>query len=196
MNPERPTPPDIDLDFADTRRDEVIDYVTKKYGHDKVAQIITFGTMEARQAVRDVGRAMGMPFAQPDRIAKMIPAGAQGFPMSIDKAIQINPEFSNAYQNEAETKKLLDLARKLEGVARHASVHAAGVVISDQPLTNYTPLQKETRGEKIITQYDMYCLDLNAGDGKAVGLLKMDLLGLRNLTILENSIEFVNATRG
>ncbi len=196
LNPDRPSPPDIDLDFADDRRDEVIAYVTEKYGSDKVAQIITFGTMEARQAVRDVGRALGMPYIAPDRIAKLIPPGAQGFPMSIDKAIQITPELSAAYNNEPETKNLLDIARKLESVARHASVHAAGVVISDKPLTNYTPLQKETKGDRIITQYDMYCLDLNAADGKAVGLLKMDLLGLRNLTILENSIKFVKETRG
>ncbi len=196
LNPDRPSPPDIDLDFADDRRDEVIAYVTEKYGNDKVAQIITFGTMEARQAVRDVGRALGMPYAQPDRIAKLIPQGAQGFPMTIDKALQLTPELSYAYQNEPETKRLLDLARKLEGVARHSSVHAAGVVISDKPLTTYTPLQKETKGEKIITQYDMYCLDLNAADGKGVGLLKMDLLGLRNLTILENCIHFVKQKRG
>ncbi len=196
VNPDRPSPPDIDLDFADDRRDEVIAYVTEKYGNDRVAQIITFGTMEARQAVRDVGRALGMPYSQPDRIAKLIPPGAQGFPMSIDKAIQITPELAAAYQNEQETKNLLDIARKLEKVARHASVHAAGIVISDKPLTEYTPLQRETKGERIITQYDMYCLDLNAADGKAVGLLKMDLLGLRNLTILENCIKYVKETRG
>lgn len=195
LNPDRPSPPDIDLDFADDRRDEVIAYVTEKYGVDKVAQIITFGTMEARQAIRDVGRALGMPYIQPDRIAKMIPPGAQGFPMSLDKALQTAPELSTAYQNEPETKKLIDLAKKLEGVARHASVHAAGIVISDKPLTNYTPLQREIKGERIITQYDMYCLDLNAADGKGIGLLKMDLLGLRNLTILENSIKFVKETR-
>lgn len=195
LNPDRPSPPDIDLDFADDRRDEVIAYVTEKYGEDKVAQIITFGTMEARQAIRDVGRALGMPYAQPDRIAKLIPPGAQGFPMSIDKALQITPELNLAYQNEPETKKLIDLARKLEGVTRHASVHAAGIVISDKPLTEYTPLQRETKGEKIITQYDMYCLDLNAADGKAVGLLKMDLLGLRNLTILDNCIRLIKETR-
>jgi len=196
LNPDRPSPPDIDLDFADDRRDEVIAYVTEKYGSDKVAQIITFGTMEARQAIRDSGRALGMPYAQPDRIAKMIPPGALGFPMTIDKAIQTSTELAFAYRNESETKRLLDLARKLEGVARHASVHAAGIVISDKPLTFYTPLQRETRGQKIITQYDMYCLDLNAAEGKAVGLLKMDLLGLRNLTILENCIKSVKHTRG
>lgn len=196
MNPNRPSPPDIDLDFADDRRDEVIAYVTDKYGKDRVAQIITFGTMEAKQAVRDVGRALGMPYAQPDRIAKLIPLGAQGFPMTIDKAIQTTPELAFAYQNEPETKRLLDLARKVEGVSRHASVHAAGIVISDEPLTSYTPLQKETKGERVITQYDMYCLDLNAAsEGRAVGLLKMDLLGLRNLSILENSIKFVKLNR-
>lgn len=196
LNPDRPSPPDIDLDFADDRRDEVIAYVTKRYGNDRVAQIITFGTMEARAAVRDVGRALGMPYVAPDRIAKLIPPGAQGFPMTIDKAVQNTPELAAAYQNEPETKRLLDLARKLEGVARHASVHAAGIVIADKPLTAYTALQRETKGERIITQYDMYCLDLNAADGKAIGLLKMDLLGLRNLTILENAIKFVKETRG
>lgn len=196
LNPDRPSPPDIDLDFADDRREEVLAYVTQKYGSDKVAQIITFGTMEARAAVRDVGRALGMPYSAPDRLAKLIPPGAQGFPMSIEKAITQTPELAAAYQNEPETKRLLDLAKKLEGVARHASVHAAGVVMSDKPLTTYTPLQKETKGERIITQYDMYGLDLNAADGKAVGLLKMDLLGLRNLTILQHCIAFVKKIKG
>ncbi len=196
LNPDRPSPPDIDLDFADDRRDEVIAYVTQKYGKDKVAQIITFGTMEARQAVRDTGRALGMPYSQPDRLAKLIPPGAQGFPMTISRAIEITPELAAAYQSEPETHKLLDLSRKLEGVSRHASTHAAGVVIADKPLVEYTPLQKEVKGEKIITQYDMYCLDLNAAaEGRAVGLLKMDFLGLRNLTILQNTIKFIKLTR-
>lgn len=190
LNPQRPTPPDFDLDFADDRRDEVIKYVTQKYGSDKVAQIITFGTMEARGSVRDAGRALGMPYSAPDRISKMIPLGAQGFPMTIEKALEQNTELATAYQTEAETKKLLDLARKLEGVTRHASTHAAGVVIADKPLTEYTPLQKEARGERIITQYDMYDLDLNV-TSNAIGLLKIDFLGLRNLTILENAIVFV-----
>lgn len=190
LNPQRPTPPDFDLDFADDRRDEVIAYVTQKYGADKVAQIITFGTMEARGSVRDVGRALGMPYSGPDRIAKLIPHGAQGFTMTIEKALEQSPELSNAYKNEPEIKRLLDLARKLEGVTRHASTHAAGVVIADKELTEYTPLQKEARGERIITQYDMYDLDLNVSNF-AVGLLKIDFLGLRNLTILEASIFFV-----
>lgn len=186
LNPMRPSPPDIDLDFADNRRDEVIEYVTEKYGRDKVAQIITFGTMEARGSVRDAGRALGMPYAAPDRISKMIPPGWQGHAMTIEKALDQSLELKTAYQSEPETKKLLDLAKKLEGVARHASMHAAGVVIADKPLTEYTPLQKETNGEKIITQYDMYTV---GEDG--VGLLKIDFLGLRNLTIIQESLRFI-----
>ncbi len=185
LNPQRPSAPDIDLDFADTRRDEVIAYVTKKYGEDKVAQIITFGTMEARGSVRDVGRALGMPYSQPDRIAKMMPQGWQGHAMTIDNALTQSPDLKRAYDSEPETKKLLDLAKKLEGVARHASVHAAGVVIADKPLTEYTPLQRESNGDKIVTQYDMYTV---GEDG--VGLLKMDFLGLRNLTIIEETLKF------
>lgn len=191
LNPQRPSAPDIDLDFADIRRDEVIEYVTKKYGKDKVAQIITFGTMEARGSVRDVGRALGMPYSQPDRIAKMIPPGWQGHAMTIDTAIAQSPDLKRAYESEPETKKLLDLAKKLEGVSRHASVHAAGVVIADKPLTEYTPLQREPNGEKVVTQYDMYTV---GEDG--VGLLKMDFLGLRNLTIIEETLRFVRVNRG
>ena len=191
LNPMRPSPPDIDLDFADNRRDEVIDYITEKYGRDKVAQIITFGTMEARGSVRDTGRAMGMPYAVPDRIAKLIPPGWQGHAMTIDKAMDQNPELRIAYNIEPETKKLLDLAKKLEGVARHASVHAAGVVIADKNITEYTPLQRETNGEKIITQYDMYSI---GEDG--VGLLKMDILGIRTLTIIQEALRFVKVNQG
>lgn len=195
LNPHRPTPPDFDLDFADDRRDEVIKYVTEKYGKEKVAQIITFGTMEARGSVRDAGRALGMPYAGPDRIAKLIPLGVQGFAMTIEKAIDQTPELSAIYNTEPENKKLLDLAQKLEGVTRHASTHAAGVVIADKPLTEYTALQKEARGERIITQYDMYDLDLNVSSN-AIGLLKIDFLGLRNLTILENAIYFAKINQG
>lgn len=186
LNPERPSAPDIDLDFADTRRDEVIQYVTEKYGKDKVAQIITFGTMEARGSVRDAGRALGMPYAQPDRISKMIPPGWQGHAMTIDLALQQSTDLRNAYNTEPETKKLLDLAKRLNGVARHASVHAAGVVIADKNLTEYVPLQKETNGDKIVTQFDMYTV---GEDG--VGLLKMDFLGLRNLTIIQEALRFI-----
>lgn len=190
LNPQRPTPPDIDLDFADDRRDEVIAYVTERYGSDHVAQIITFGTMEARGAIRDGGRALGMPYAVPDRIARMIPQGFQGFPMTIERALEQSAELSSAYRTEPETKRLIDVARKLEGVARHASVHAAGVVISDRPLVEYTPLQRESKGDRIITQYDMYTV---GEDG--VGLLKMDFLGLRNLTIMSQALLFIKAHR-
>jgi len=186
LNPERPSAPDIDLDFADTKRDAVIEYVTKKYGKDKVAQIITFGTMEARGSVRDAGRALGMPYSAPDRISKMIPPGWQGHAMTIDTALAQSPDLKAAYNTEPETKRLLDLAKKLAGVARHASVHAAGVVIADKDLTEYVPLQKETNGDKIVTQYDMYTV---GEDG--VGLLKMDFLGLRNLTIIQEALRFI-----
>lgn len=191
LNPQRPSPPDIDLDFADDRRDEVIAYVTQKYGDDKVAQIITFGTMEARGAVRDAGRALGLPYVKPDRISKMIPVGSQGFGMTIERAIEISPELATAYRTESETKRLLDVARKLEGVARHASVHAAGVVMADKPLVEYTPLQRESKGNKVVTQYDMYTV---GEDG--VGLLKMDFLGLRNLTIMAAALAFIETVKG
>ncbi len=190
LNPMRPSPPDIDLDFADDRRDEVIQYVAEKYGRDKVAQIITFGTMEARGAVRDAGRALGMPYSGPDRISKMIPPGWQGHAMTLDSALAQSPDLKRAYDTEPDTKRLLDVAKKLEGVARHASVHAAGVVIADKDLTEYTPLQKETNGDKIVTQYDMYTV---GEDG--VGLLKMDFLGLRNLTIIQEALRFIKNTR-
>jgi DNA polymerase-3 subunit alpha len=186
LNPLRPSAPDIDLDFADTRREEVIKYVTEKYGDDKVAQIITFGTMEAKGSVRDAGRALGMPYSVPDRISKMIPPGWQGHSMSIEQALKQSPDLKRAYDAEPETRRLLEIAQKLEGVARHASVHAAGVVIADKPLTEYVPLQRETNGDKVVTQYDMYTV---GEDG--VGLLKMDFLGLRNLTIIEETLKFV-----
>ena len=197
LNPYRPSPPDIDLDFADDRRDEIIDYVTKKYGKDKVAQIITFGTMEARMAVRDVARVLGFSYSVGDRIAKMIPIGPQGFRMTIERAKKANPEFKVAYDNEEDTKKILNLAEKLEGVSRQASTHAAGVVIGDKELTEYTPLQFDSKKEKIITQYDMRALDLNAAENEqALGLLKMDFLGLRNLTTLSKAVEFIQAIDG
>jgi DNA polymerase-3 subunit alpha len=189
LNEKRPSPPDIDLDFADDRRDEVIRYVTEKYGRDKVAQIITFGTMEARQSIRDIGRVLGMPYSEPDQIAKLIP-----YRTTIAQALKTIPELDRFYR-QPKYKKLMDLAQKVEGVSRHASVHAAGVVIADKELIEYTPLQKEVRGEKIITQYDMYSLDLNVSE-KAIGLLKMDFLGLRNLTILEKTREYIRHLRG
>lgn len=197
LNPGRPSPPDIDIDFADRRRDEVLRYVRDKYGEDRVAQIITFGKMESRLAVRDVARALGMSYGQADRIAKMIPPPKQGFHLSIKASIDETPPLKLAYNSEPETKKVLDVAQRIEGLPRHASVHAAGVIISDEPLTEYVPLQKESKEGRIITQFDMYSLDLNAvSENKAVGLLKMDFLGLRNLTILEDAIGFVKQFKG
>lgn len=195
LNPDRPTPPDIDIDFADVRRDEVLHYVTKKYGEAKVAQIITFGTMEARLAVRDVTRALGMSYSQGDRLAKMIPPSRQGFPMSLSQALEEAPALKFAYQSEQDTKKVIDVARKLEGLPRHASVHAAGVVMSDKDLSEYVPLQRENKEDRIITQYDMYSLDLNTSPKRAIGLLKIDFLGLRNLTILEKAIEYLGKSK-
>ena len=192
LTKHRPTPPDIDLDIADNRRDDVIAYVTEKYGKEKVAQIITFGTMKARAAVRDVGRALGIPYSKCDRIAKMIPIGKQGFDMTIEKALGLSPEFAEIYAKDPETKKIVDIARTLEGNNRHASVHAAGIVVTPTELTDYMPLQREPDGERLITQYDMHALDVNV-DGKAIGVLKIDLLGIRNLSILEECLKIVEA---
>ena len=187
LNPERPSAPDIDMDFADNRRDEVIEYTRKKYGHDKVAQIGTFGTMMARGAVRDVARAMGFPYDTGDRISKLIPMGAQGFPMTIDKALGDVPELKDMYEKEPDVKKIIDMAKKIEGCARHISVHAAGVVIAPEPLFQYVPLQYDTKGDKkIITQYDMHAV---GEDG--IGLLKFDFLGIKNLSILSDAVERV-----
>ncbi len=189
LNPYRPSPPDVDADFADDRRDEMIAYVTKKYGADKVAQIITFGTMAARGAIRDVGRALGYGYSFCDQVAKLIPFGAQGFQMTIAKAIDLEPDLKNLYQKNAPAKRLLDLAQKIEGCARHTSIHAAGVVISPTAFTDFTPVQRETGGEKIITQYEMHAVE-------AAGLLKMDFLGIRNLSILGHAVEIVEKTTG
>ena len=184
LNPFRPSPPDIDMDYADNRRDEMIEYAKKKYGEDKVAQIGTFGTMMARGAVRDVARSLGYPYNIGDRISKMIPMGSQGMPMTIDHAMEIVPELKGAYKDEKDTKKIIDLALKLEGCVRHISVHAAGVVIAPKPLYEYAPTQLDPKGGKIITQYDMYSIE-------DAGLLKFDFLGIRNLSILADSISLV-----
>jgi DNA polymerase-3 subunit alpha len=197
LNPERPTPPDIDIDFSDKRREEVIKYISRQYGADHVAQIITFGTMEARLAVRDVARALGYSYAQGDRIAKMIPQGKQGFQMSLTRALEESPQLKLSYASEEEVKKVYDIARKVESLPRHFSVHAAGIVIADKPLVEYVPLQRDNKEGRIITQYDMYSLDLNAvSDNKAVGVIKADILGLRNLSILEEALAFVKAFTG
>ncbi len=184
LNPFRPSPPDIDMDFADNRRDEMIEYTKQKYGEGKVAQIGTFGTMMARGAVRDVARALAYPYTIGDRISKMIPMGSQGLPMTINHAMEIVPELKEAYENERDTKEIIDLAKKLEGCVRHISVHAAGVVISPKPLYEYTPTQFDPKGGKIITQYDMYSIE-------DAGLLKFDFLGIRNLAILGDAISLV-----
>ncbi|KKQ35588.1 MAG: polymerase III alpha subunit protein [Candidatus Nomurabacteria bacterium GW2011_GWB1_37_5] len=190
LNPDRPSAPDIDMDIADNRRDEVIEYAKKKYGRDHVAQIGTFGTMMARAAVRDVARALSYPYSVGDRISKLIPLGSQGFPMTIDHAMEIVPELKEAYEKEADTKKIINLAKKVEGGARHISVHAAGVVISPTELWNFVPLQLDPKGGgHIITQYDMYAVE-------DAGLLKFDFLGIRNLAILEDAIDRIKKIRG
>ncbi len=184
LNPERPSLPDIDMDYADNRRNEMIAYAKHKYGEDKVAQIGTFGTMMARGSVRDVARALGYPYSTGDRISKMIPMGSQGFPMTIDRAIEMVPELAHAYKTEKDTKEIIDLAKKLEGCVRHVSVHAAGVVIAPEPLYNYTPVQYDPKGGDIITQYDMHYVE-------DVGLPKFDFLGIRNLAILADAVKLV-----
>src|SRR5207249_1856739 len=184
LNPQRYTMPDIDVDFMDSRRDEVIRYVMDKYGADHVAQIITFGTMGARQAVRDVGRVMGLPYGDVDRIAKLSPFNA-----TLDDAVRSEPELQHLSEESAQIHRVLDLAHKLEGVARHASTHAAGVIISRDPLIEHVPLQKATKGDLVMTQYDMIAVE-------KIGLLKMDFLGLANLTILDTAMKIIERTRG
>lgn len=190
LNPFRPSLPDVDVDIADNRRDEVIAYVREKYGEDKVAQICTFGTMAARGSVKDAGRALDYPYSLCDELSKMIPIGKQGFAMTIKRALLESSELSERYESDPQTKKLFDLAQKIEGCARHASVHAAGVVISPTPLTDFTPLQLDKDGT-IITQYDMYSV---GEDG--VGLVKLDFLGIRNLSILGEAIKYIEAIHG
>ncbi|MDO8471245.1 MAG: DNA polymerase III subunit alpha, partial [bacterium] len=190
LNPDRPSPPDIDLDIADDRRDELIEYARHKYGSDHVAQIGTFGTMMARGAVRDVTRALGFSYTQGDTIAKLIPMGAQGFPMTIERAMKENPDLKKLYEEDTDTKTIMNMAKSIEGNARHISVHAAGVVISPTPLVNYTPLQYDTKGEKkIITQYDMYSIE-------EAGLLKFDFLGIRNLSIIAETLVRIEKIEG
>ncbi len=193
LNPERPSAPDIDMDIADNRRDDLIDYARSKYGDDHVAQIGTFGTMAARAAVRDVARATGHSYSVGDRLAKLIPFGAQGFPMTITRALELEPELKEAYDNDSETREILDLAKIIEGNARHVGVHAAGVVIAPTPAVDYAPLQHDPKSQndeygKIITQYDMYSI---ADEYGGVGLLKFDFLGLKNLAILADTIKRV-----
>ena len=189
LNPERPSAPDIDMDFSDDRREEVIEYAKRKYGADKVAQVGTFGSMMARGSVRDVARALAHPYEVGDRLSRMIPVGSQGFPMTIDRAMDLTPELKKAYEEEEKTKEIVNLAKRLEGCVRHVSVHAAGVVISPVPLNEVVPLQYEPRGEKMITQYDMHAVE-------DMGLLKFDFLGIKNLSILGGAVRIVEETTG
>jgi DNA polymerase-3 subunit alpha len=190
LNPQRPTPPDIDMDFADDRRDEVLGYVAQKYGVDHVAQVITFGKMEARVAIRDIGRVLGLPYEDPDKIAKLIP-NDPGHKTSLSSAVESVPELREYYK-QPKFERLINLAKKVEGVIRHSSVHAAAVVIADRPLYDYTPIQRESKTGKTVTQYDMYVLDCNVSDD-AIGLLKFDFLGLRNLSTIQTTVRLIKA---
>jgi DNA polymerase-3 subunit alpha len=185
LNPERVNPPDIDIDFADDRRADVIEYVRQKYGNDSVAQIITFGTMGAKSVVRDVGRVMGLSYSECDRLAKLIPAELK---MTLEKALKQVPELKQAYETEETTRELIDTAFVLEDLSRNSSVHAAGVVIGDQPLVNLLPLKTDEDGA-IVTQYAMNPVG-------ELGLLKMDFLGLKTLTVIRNTCEMVKKTKG
>ena len=183
LNPERVSMPDIDSDFCYERRQEVIDYVVEKYGVANVSQIITFGTMAPRACIRDVGRAMNYSYSEVDRIAKMIPAVLG---ITIEKALELNPELGNAYRNEERVKALIDVSRDLEGLPRHSSTHAAGVVIASKPLVEYVPLQRND--ESIVAQFDMGTLE-------ELGLLKMDFLGLRTLTVMSDAVKMIKENR-
>ena len=185
LNPERVSMPDIDVDFCFERRQEVIDYVVEKYGKDQVVQIVTFGTMAARGVIKDVGRVMDVPYVQCDTIAKMIP---QELNITIDKAMKANPELKKIYETDETVRKLIDMSRRLEGLPRHTSMHAAGVVISQRPVMEYVPLSRGSDGS-LVTQFTMTTLE-------ELGLLKMDFLGLRTLTVIQNAEKLVRRDKG
>jgi DNA polymerase-3 subunit alpha len=197
LNKERPSGPDIDMDFSDKRRDEVLSYVARKYGEDRVARICTFGTMGARAAIRDVGRVLAMPYGDVDRICKLIPPDKPTQPTSIEMALEQVAELRQHYQATPYVKELIDLAQDLEGTVRHVSTHACGVVIADQPLVEYLPLMRDTKidedaacgGVNLLTQFEFNAVE-------KIGLLKMDFLGLINLSILEDAVAFIKETRG
>lgn len=180
LNPERISMPDIDVDFCKDRRPEVINYVSEKYGSDHVAQIITFGTMAAKAAIRDVGRVMDIPYANVDKIAKLVP----GHNISIDDSLKLEPQLKELYDSNPTVKELLDIAKRLEGLSRHASTHAAGVVIAPKPLTDFMPLYKNPSEQTITTQFDM-------GSAESIGLLKFDFLGLKTLTVLKKTVDYI-----
>ena len=186
LNPDRVTMPDIDVDFEDGRREEVINYVSRKYGADHVAQIITFGTMLARAAIRDVARVVGMTYGEADRIAKAVP---NQLGIRLEEAIETSPQLKEMYENEPPVHRVIEFAKQLEGVARNASTHAAGVVISREPLTDLMPLQRATNSDAVMTQYEMHAVE-------ALGLLKFDFLGLSNLTILRQAVDLIREHRG
>ncbi|MBN1494709.1 DNA polymerase III subunit alpha [Candidatus Peregrinibacteria bacterium] len=190
LNPARVSMPDIDIDFADSRRDEVLAYVIQKYGRENVAQIITFGTMTAKAVVRDTGRGLGYPYDEVDRIAKLVPPTVLGKHKPLSYSVENDPDLNAVYNSDERAQKLLDIASRLDGTVRHAGTHACAVVISEQSLINYTPLQRSPTDENaIITQYSMKPIE-------QIGLLKMDFLGLKNLTILETAIKIVKRTKG
>jgi len=192
LNPDRPSAPDIDMDFADNRRDEVIQYARQKYGtetEERVAQIGTFGTMAARGSIRDVTRALGYNYSLGDDIAKKIPLGSQGFKMTIARALDESDELSDLYEKDAKVREVMDMAQKVEGCVRHISVHAAGVVIAPSAITDYVPLEVDSKKGEVITQYDMHSV-------KDAGLVKFDFLGLKNLAILSDSIDRVKNRTG
>ena len=182
LNPERVSMPDIDMDFGDTRRGEVVDYVRRKYGDDHVAQIVTFGTMAARGVIRDVARVMNIPYAEADQIAKQVPGGPGALHITLDDALRLSKPLREQYDNDQRVKKLIDTAKALEGMPRHASTHAAGVVITRRPVYEYVPLAKND--DAVVCQYVMTTLE-------ELGLLKMDFLGLRNLTVLDDAVKMV-----
>ncbi len=184
LNKDRPSPPDIDLDIADSKRQAMLYHIVKQYGEQAVAQVCTFGRMMAKGAVRDTARVLNYEYTVGDRISKLIPLGSQGFPMSIDKALEITPELLSLYRNDVDAKKILDSAKQVEGCARHISVHACAIVISPTSINDFCPTQIESGGDKIITQYEMHAIE-------DVGLIKFDLLGIRNLSILDAAIQNV-----
>ena len=187
LNPDRIQMPDIDIDFADTRRDEVVNYVRQKYGEDRVAQIITFGTMAARGAIRDAGRALGLPYAFCDQVSKLVPAGPG---INLSDSLILVEELKAMYETNPDAKKLIDAAKKLEGVARHASVHACGIIIAAEPLTEVVALQRSPQNENsVITQFEQGIIE-------KLGLLKMDFLGLRNLTVIEEALRLTRENNG
>ncbi|HPT65995.1 MAG TPA: DNA polymerase III subunit alpha [Candidatus Woesebacteria bacterium] len=188
LNKDRPSPPDIDLDIADDKRQGMLYHIIDQYGKDAVAQICTFGRMMAKGAVRDTARVLGYEYTVGDKISKLIPLGSQGFPMSIDKALDTTPELKNLYDTDPDSKKIIEAAKQIEGCARHISVHACAIVISPSAITDFSPVQTETGGDKTITQYEMHaCED--------VGLIKYDILGIRNLSFLGQSVLNVRKTQ-